>query len=115
MKNIIFIEGVSGVGKSTTVYELNERLHTLGYSVGYHVEGDPYSPLDLCWAAYLTIPEYERLLTSYPMFADELSENIIFKSDYILLRYQSGRVGLYSQGLNDELHKREFCYNSTNV
>lgn len=115
MKNIVFIEGVSGVGKSTTVYELSKKLHNLGYSVKHHVEGDPYSPLDLCWAAYLTIPEYERIITSYPIFADELSKNIIFKGDYILLRYQVGRTGLYSQELNDELHKREFCYNSTNV
>ena len=112
MENIIFIEGVSGAGKSTTVYELSERLHNLGYAVRYHVEGDPYSPLDLCWAAYLTVPEYEGILTSYPMFADELSKNIIFESDYILLRYQIGRIGLYSKELNNELHKREFCYNS---
>ena len=115
MKNIVFIEGVSGVGKSTTVYESSENLRNLGYSVRYYVEGDPYSPLDLCWAAYLTIPEYERLLISYPIFVDELSKNIIFKGDYILLRYQVGRTGLYSQELNDELHKREFSYSSTNV
>lgn len=115
MKNIIFIEGVSGVGKSTTVYELNERLQNLGYSVKYYVEGDPCSPLDLCWTAYLTIAEYERIITSYPMLADELSKNIILAKDYILLRYQIGRKGLYSKDLNDELRKREFCYSSTNA
>jgi Cdc6-like AAA superfamily ATPase len=115
MENIIFIEGVSGVGKSTTVQDLSEKLRNLGYSVTYHLEGDSVSPLDLCWAAYLTIPEYERLVITYPIFAEELSKNIIFKGDYILLRYQIGRTGLYSQELNNELHKREFCYNPINV
>lgn len=78
MKNIIFIEGVSGVGKSTTVHTLSEKLRNLGYSVRCHIEGDADSPLDLCWAVYLTLPEYESLLISYPIFTDEFSKNIIF-------------------------------------
>lgn len=115
MKNIIFIEGVSGVGKSTTVHRLNEKLCSLGYTVRYHIEGDSDSPLDLCWIAYLTIAEYENLLLSYPMFAPEFSKNIIFQGDYILLRYQVGRTRIYSQEINNELHHRELCYNPTNV
>lgn len=115
MKNIIFIEGVSGVGKSTTVKVLSEVLRNLGYSVKHHMEGDAASPLDLCWTAYLTPLEYKKLLNSYPEFANELSQNILFQGDYILLRYQVGRSKLYSQELHDELHKLEFCYNPTNV
>lgn len=115
MKNIIFIEGVSGVGKSTTVSALSQKLRNLGYSVSCHFEGDPDSPLDLCWAAYLTKSEYNTLLASYPEFANELLSNIIFQGEYILLRYQVGRKGLYSQSLHDELHKLEFCYNPTNI
>ncbi len=115
MKNIIFIEGVSGVGKSSTVKALSEALRDLGYSVKHHIEGDPDSPLDLCWAAYLTPLEYKELVISYPEFANEFSQNIIFQGDYILLRYQVGRTKLYSQELHDELHKLEFCYNPTNV
>lgn len=115
MKNIIFIEGVSGVGKSTTVSVLGEKLRNLGYSVSCHLEGDPDSPLDLCWAAYLTESEYETLLASYPEFANEILSNIIFQGEYILLRYQVGRKALYSQGLHNDLHKLEFCYNPTNI
>lgn len=115
MKNIIFIEGVSGVGKSTTVYNLGKELRRLGYSVNCHVERDPYSPLDLCGAAYLTMPEYEKLLVENPTFANELSRNIIYKDDYVLLRYQFERTPLYSPELHGELHKREFCYNPTNT
>ena len=115
MKNIIFIEGVSGVGKSVTVQKLGERLSGLGYSVRCHFEGDPDGPLDLCWVAYLTVSEYENLLTSYPEFAAAFSENIIYQGGYILLRYQIGRTPLYPQEIYDELHKREFCYNPANT
>jgi len=62
MKNIIFIEGVSGVGKSTTVTLLSKKLRDTGYLVSRHLEGDPDSPLDLCWASYLTKSEYDTLL-----------------------------------------------------
>ncbi|ABX42438.1 P-loop NTPase family protein [Lachnoclostridium phytofermentans] len=115
MKNIIFIEGVSGVGKSTTVHKLSDKLRSLGYSVKSHVEGDPTSPLDLCWAAYFTIPEYENLLIVYPTFAEELSKNIIYRDDYILLRYQVECTPLYSSELHAKLHKHEFCYNPVNT
>jgi len=120
MKNIIFLEGVSGVGKSTTVSMLNEKLQSLGYNVSCHFEGDPDGPLDLCWAAYLTISEYEKIFHSYPEFTKELSENIIFYGEYVLLRYQVaqshlGRTKLYSPELYEILRKKEFCYNPTNI
>lgn len=75
MRNIIFIEGVSGVGKLNTVSALSDKLRNLGYSVSYHIEGDPESPLDLCWVAYLTKAEYEKLLKLYPSSADEITKN----------------------------------------
>ncbi len=114
MKNIIFIEGVSGVGKSTTVHKLSEKLRSLGYSTISYIEGDSDSPLDLCWVAYLDRFEYENLLMSYPVFSDTLSKNVIYKDEYILLRYQIGQTPLYSQELHERLHKFEFCYNPNN-
>lgn len=115
MKNIIFIEGVSGVGKSTTVNLLGETLRSLGFSVKCHNEGDPDGPLDLCWVAYLTIPEYEELLNTYPLFVDEFSKNIIFQNEYILLRYQVGQAHLYSYEIYVKLHNKEFCYNPNTI
>lgn len=114
MNNIIFIEGVSGVGKTSTVCLLSERLRNLGFSVKCHIEGDPYSPLDLCWTSYLTKCEFEDILFSYPMYADELSKNIIYQGEYFLVRYRIGETELYSPELNNELHKKEFCYNPSN-
>jgi len=115
MKNIIFIEGVSGIGKSTTVNKLGDELRNFGYTVKCHNEGDPDNPLHLCWAAYLEIHEYENLLLAYPVFAEELSKNIIYRGEYILLRYQLRRTPLYSKELTDELYKREFCFNPANA
>ncbi len=114
MKNIIFIEGVSGVGKSTTVHKLSEKLRSLGYSTISYIEGDSDSPLDLFCVAYLDRLEYENLLVSYPIFSDTLSKNVIYKGEYILLRYQIEQTPLYSQELNERLHKFEFCYNPNN-
>lgn len=68
MKNIIFIEGVSGVGKSAVVYKLYKKLYALGYIVQYHIEGGADSPLDLCRTAYLALPEYQELLDLYPLY-----------------------------------------------
>lgn len=87
MKNIIFIEGVSGVGKTTTVTLLAKKLQDIGYSVSYHLEGEPDSPLDLCWVAYMSKSEYEILLNTYTNFAKELSKNITSIGDGILLQY----------------------------
>jgi len=116
MTNLIFIEGVSGAGKSTAVTAVAEALRAQGHKVCHYIEGDPDCPLDLYWAAYLTIPQYESILQRYPAFADELMRNVIAKEEaYILLRYQVWKTRLYSQDLSDELHRHEFCYNPTNV
>jgi len=115
MKNLIFIEGVSGVGKSAIATKLREALENRGYTVACHLEGDPDGPLDLCWVAYLTHVEYANLLLEYTEYAKDLIKNVIYDGEYVLLRYQVGRDNLYSQKLHDELHTREFCYNPVNT
>ena len=46
MNKVIFIEGVSGVGKTTTTMLLSKKLQNLGYKVDCHLEGDGNNPLD---------------------------------------------------------------------
>ena len=46
MKNIVFIEGVSGVGKTTTTQLLHDKLLDMGYNVGRYLEGDHDNPFD---------------------------------------------------------------------
>jgi len=46
MNNIVFIEGVSGVGKTTTTMLLHDKLRDMGYNVVCYLEGDRDNPLD---------------------------------------------------------------------
>lgn len=111
MNHIVFIEGVSGVGKTTTVVELADRLKACGYHVGIHLEGDAYSPLDLCWTAYLTKDDYSELLARFPEYEEAFSTQIIDQDDYVLLRYRIDRKPLFPESIDTELHRREFCFN----
>ena len=111
MNHIVFIEGVSGVGKTTTVIELANRLKAHGYRVGIHLEGDAFSPLDLCWTAYLSIEEYRTLIDRFPEYSEEFSSQIIDQNDYILLRYRIDRKPLFPEAIDAELHHKEFCFN----
>jgi len=46
MNKVIFIEGVSGVGKTTTTTLLSAKLQNMGYKVDCYLEGDSNNPLD---------------------------------------------------------------------
>ena len=103
------------MGKSTAVNLVSELLIKNNYSVDFHIEGDPLSPLDLCWIAYLTRDEYDEVLQRYSVYANDIADNIVWNGDYILLRYQNERTPLYPSALYEELHSKEFCYNPNNA
>ncbi len=110
MKNLIFIEGVSGTGKSTTAVKLHEALNRNGYQAGFHLESDSDNPIDLCWFAYLAKSEFQRLIQAYPTFADDLAARSITENDYVLVQYQNQQTKFYSPELYEYLKKREACY-----
>jgi deoxyadenosine/deoxycytidine kinase len=43
---LVFIEGVLGVGKSTMVHMLTDELKSLGYAVKEYLEFDYTNPVD---------------------------------------------------------------------
>lgn len=110
MKNLIFIEGVSGVGKSTTAAKLCGALHDRGYTASCHLEGDPDNPLELCWFAYLTKPEFEWLKEAYPAFVVRMVKNSIADDDYTLVQYRTKITRYYSPEIYEYLKEREVCY-----
>jgi len=114
MKNLILIEGISGVGKSTTTSKLCEKLRGSGYTANCYLEGDIESPVDSFWRAYLTKPEYEKIRIEYPDFAHQLSENCTAGDNYVLVRYQDRERRYYSPEVYEYLKGREFCYNPAN-
>ena len=46
MNHLIFVEGVSGVGKTTTTVLLCDKLKNMGYKAVCYLEGDNNNPLD---------------------------------------------------------------------
>jgi len=115
MCRLVLIEGVSGVGKSTTAVLLTARLQARGFRVERHLEGESASPLDLFLVAYLPILEYETLLAAYPSDAAAIASHTLFKADYALVRYMEGRymqgfTPLFAGDLLQTLRAREFAY-----
>ena len=114
MSTPVFIEGISGVGKSTLSSMLCDKLHHLGHPSNCFLEGDTNSPLDLFYVSYLTVEEYASLLHSYPTQADELQKNSLVEPDYILVRYQDTNRRYYSSELYEYLRAHELCYKAEN-
>ena len=46
MNHVVFIEGVSGAGKTTTTMALYDQLKNMGYKANVCLEGDNNNPLD---------------------------------------------------------------------
>lgn len=114
MTQILFIEGVSGVGKSTLVSRLTERLRTQGYSVKSWVEFDFTNPIDYYCTAYYLSDEYENLCSRYPASVETLRQYTVSADDVRLVRYYNEDTPLFDQPLLSELWNREFCYEPKN-
>jgi len=110
VKKLVFVEGVSGVGKSTAVRALGERLTARGHSVCCYLEGDSASPLDLCWVAHFEKADYARFVAVNEPFQEVFERNRIDIGSDVLLRYRDGEKDLYTQEIMAEVQMREFCY-----
>ena len=114
MPKILFIEGVSGVGKSTLVSRLTERLRGQGYSVQSWVEFDFTNPIDFYCTAVVSSEEYEDLCSRYPDSVEALRRYTVAADDIKLVRYYNEDTPLFEQPLLSELWDREFCYEPKN-
>lgn len=75
MKKLVFIEGVSGVGKSTLTQKARNKLREMGFSVDYYLEFDSTNPIDFYCVAYFKQNEYSDLLVKYKEFASAIMNN----------------------------------------
>ena len=110
MKKLVFIEGVSGVGKSTTVMKLYDALNGHGFRSVCHLEGDTDNPVDFFHCAYLTKIEFSQLLQNYPSDTCVLKNNSISEADYVLVRYGNRNTTYFTPPLFDVLKMYEGFY-----
>ena len=81
MKNI-FIEGIQGMGKSTLLQAIAERLPEL------HVcrEGD-YSPVELSWCTWMTEADYLAALERYGSLRGEIEAHTFREDGHYIVTY----------------------------
>ena len=110
MKKLVFIEGVSGVGKTLTAKKLCGALQGLGHAACAYLEGDYDNPLELCWFAHLTKAEFDKLIKSHPEASTELIAKSVFEKDYVLTQYQTKESRFFPAEIDRCLRAREVCY-----
>lgn len=107
---LIFIEGVSGVGKTTLAQTLCGKLNEMGHAAYCYLEGDIANPIDFYCTAYLTREKYADLLADCPMFSEDIARNTIVAEDVMLVRYHDWETPLFPEPLLTDLCKHEFCW-----
>lgn len=114
MPEIIFIEGVSGVGKSTMCAYIKKRLENYYYRVRAYPEFDFTNPIDFYCTAYLRPDEYGYILKEYPDQKDAVLRYTHPAGDARLVRYYDEDTPLFDGELLSYLSEREFCYDPKN-
>ena len=110
MKRLVFIEGVSGVGKSTMAEMLCHELLNRAVPARCYLEGDADNPVDLFDCAYLTAGDLARVLIENPHEADRLLEHNTRTDDYVLVRYRDRNTNYFHAPLLDRLREHEGFY-----
>lgn len=114
MTKLIFIEGVSGTGKTTTAKRLAERLIGNGYKTAVYLEFDYRNPIDFYSTAVLSKEEYQKICNEYTEYLSDIDNNTIDAGDMYLVRYYDSDTPLFEKPLMDRFWQREFCYNPPN-
>lgn len=81
MKNI-YVEGIQGMGKSTLVSALSQRIPELTALR----EGD-YSPVELAWCTYMDGKAYEEICKKYEAIKEEIEKNTYREGDKYIVTY----------------------------
>ncbi len=107
MKNrLILVEGIPGTGKTTTAIKIKEYLDGNGIHAKLYLEGDLH-PADLCWQAYLTPDEFEKMIKKYPQYEKDLRKVSRIKEDYVLVPYLKLGLGKDNKELMSYLENHE--------
>lgn len=110
MKKLVFVEGVSGVGKSTTAVKLRNVLNDLGFRAVCLLEGEADNPVDFFNCAYLTKTEFSQVLQDYPSDTHVLINNSVQEAKYVLVHYGDRNTTYFAPPLLDVLKAHEGFY-----
>lgn len=108
---IIFVEGISGVGKSTAVEKLGALLARQGISSRVYLEGDDRNPIDFYCTAYFNLEEYRQLEAGAGGFKEQLTNNTFAIGPVRLVRYFRKGAFLFPEPLLSILRAHELSYN----
>ena len=107
MKQIIFFEGVSGVGKTTMTTHLYNKLHNMRYDVSYFLEGAVDNPLDPFGGTYppkISINKFKESYYQYwRKFSDSNFDNKIMITDGTLLHHPINDLIREYKATDDEI------------
>ena len=110
MTELIFIEGVSGVGKSTMVSKIAKDLEEQGYKIKAYLEFDFANPIDFYSTAWMTESEYEALCLKYASERSIIRRYTMCVENGKLIKYYNQDEPLFQEPLLSELKEKEFCY-----
>ena len=103
MSKIYLIDGLPGIGKSTTVYKLAKHFEETGMKVKTLYEHEFY-PTELLWSARVSKDKYEEILNKYPEYGYAIRAVSVNKDNFMYIRY---RVLQASREFNEELKQHE--------
>ena len=92
---LIFIEGVSGVGKSTITQKICDKLSERGFSVNRWLEFDFPNPIDFYCTAYLKQDDYSDLGLGFVELNMNLPEYQTDRLDVARLLEIADKYGIY--------------------
>lgn len=110
MLRLIFVEGVSGVGKTVMTRKLRDILRESGFRADCYLEFDPSNPIDFYCAAYFDRDGYDDIRAQYPGQIDKIEENTVFADDVRLVRYYKRDIPQFEESLLSYMGEREFCW-----
>lgn len=114
MTKLIFLEGVSGVGKSTMTRKLCDDLRSAGKIAKSYVEFDYSNPIDFYCVAYYSTEEYESLCAEYSQYEKTIKKNTVEARNARLIHYFDGDTPLFEEPLLSAFIDKEFCFNPRN-
>ena len=108
---LIIFEGIPGSGKTTTSQLLHKCFLENGIHSKIFIEGCEH-PIELPFYAYLSLSEYDALLSKYQKQAEWLQQNSIIEEEYVLSPYKIPEPYPWDETLIEYLGSKEFCYSS---